>query len=698
MIDYQKELNEEQLAVVLGGDGPCLVLAGAGSGKTRTITYRVAYLLEQGVNPKNILLLTFTNRAAGEMVERLNKLAGRSEKLPFAGTFHSIGHKILRHHAHELGYKNNFSILDSDDSESLMKLCAKNFSTGGKEKKFPTASVLQAIISFARNAQTTVADVLDARYPQYSQWEDEITGIAAEFIVRKKESNAMDFDDLLENWLRLLNIPEIQKKYAEQFKYILVDEYQDTNKIQAAIVKQMAQVHKNIVAVGDDAQSIYSFRAADIENILNFEKDFPGTKIFRLETNYRSSQEILSVANDVIAQNPKQFKKSLKTKLQTGIKPDVYPLPTQADEAGFIVEKILELLDAGHPAKEIAVLFRAAHHSQQLELELMRASIDYDYRGGLRFFERSHVKDALAYLRVLNNLADTAAWMRVLLFEDGVGPAAAGKIIDFIQTVDSIEKIAGAKDILNDKARGGFNHFLITWNALLDIGKSEPSKLIEAIIESPYKEYLESERVDSSERINDLKQLAVFARKYEKLEEFLAEAALQEAFTIQHKKDAAAKAHEGKIVLSTIHQSKGLEWSNVFIINLLTGQFPHERAYRENGGVEEERRLFYVAITRAKHNLFLTYPLSKGGQNNNNNSWGGAQNWGEMVCSPSEFLGEISADKLNDHSFLSSANSTKFNEPNKKSEVEYIPDEDAVVNTDNYQFKPGSFLKDIDDL
>ena len=689
MIDYQKELNEEQLDVVLHGDGPCLVLAGAGSGKTRTITYRVAYLLEKGVSPENILLVTFTNKAAAEMSERVQKLTGRTEKLPWAGTFHSIGHRLLRKHALELGYQSNFSILDSDDSESLIKLAAKNYSSsGGKDKKdkFSSSGVLQSIISFTRNAQTTIADVLDARYSQFAVWQDNIENVASEYAQRKKDANAMDFDDLLENWLRLLNIPEIQKKYSEQFKYILVDEYQDTNKIQALIIEKLAQAHKNILAVGDDAQSIYSFRAADIENILNFSEKFPNAKIFKLLTNYRSSEEILAVANDVIANNPKQYKKSLKAMMESGILPQLRPHSTAGDEACFIVDKITELVDSGLKPSDIAVLFRAAHHSQQLELELMRAGIDYDYRGGLRFFERSHVKDALAYLRILNNLADTTAWMRVLLFEGGLGPAAAGKIIDHAQNAQNIEDIPKALDLLNEKARRGFNNFLNIWNRLVECGKSNPSLLIEAIINSPYKEHLETERVDSEQRINDLRQLAVFARKYNELEEFLAEAALQEAFTIQHKKDAEKKANADKIVLSTIHQSKGLEWGAVFVINLLTGSFPHERAYREQNGIEEERRLFYVAITRAKKYLFLTYPLSKG---TSNNSWGGSNDWGEMISTPSEFLGEISADKLDDHSFLSKDTLIHLND-DKDKEPEYVDEE--------YEFKPGSFLKDIEDL
>lgn len=702
MTDFARELNAEQLQVVEHGDGPCLVLAGAGSGKTRTITYRVAYLLERGVKPENILLVTFTNKAADEMIARVQTLTGRSERLPWAGTFHSIGHKLLRAHADVLGYQKNFTILDADDSEAMMKLAAKDYAGGSsKGKKFPSAGVLQAIVSYARNAQTTVAEVLDARYSQFSVWEDAIIEIAAEYEKKKKEANAMDFDDLLVNADRLLNDQKILKKYAAQFEYVLVDEYQDTNKIQADIVKKLASVHKNILVVGDDAQSIYSFRGADIENILGFERAFSNAHIFRLETNYRSSQEILQVANAVIANNPKQYKKNLKTILKTGVKPELHPQSGQTEEASFIADKVSSLIRGGVPHKEIAVLFRAAHHSQQLELELMRYGIDYDYRGGLRFFERSHVKDVLAYLRLLANLSDTTAWLRVLLHEDGIGPSSAGKIIEKVKHFVILNS-KGVKDLslngkeilrfaqndiggcLGDKARAGWNNFLTIWDGLLDIGKGSPAELIKFVAESPYKDYLEAERVDSAERLNDIKQLAVFAQKYGDLEEFLAAAALQEAFNLERQKKKAGEAHDNKIVLSTIHQAKGLEWSAVFVINLANGGFPNERALREDNGVEEERRLFYVAVTRAKKYLYFTYPLTLNAGHGNQ--------WGEALTSggPSIFLGEIHPKFLNDKSLLGNANYLN-------SEVEYVS-EDAEFSGKPIKIKPGSFLRSVEDL
>ncbi len=500
-IDFPKELNAEQLDVVLHGDGPCLVLAGAGSGKTRTITYRVAYLFEQGVKPENILLVTFTNKAAAEMVDRMRALTGSTDKMPWAGTFHHIGHKLLRLHSELLGYQRNFSVLDTGDSESLLKLAAKDFviSGGAKGKKFPSSGVIQSIISFSRNTEQTISDILETRYPNFAQWEEQLIMIAKEYEKKKMEANAMDFDDLLINILRLLNKPEILEKYSNQFQYVLVDEYQDTNQVQASIVKTFAKKHRNLLVVGDDAQSIYSFRGAQIENILKFESDFPDAKILRLETNYRSSQEILSLANAVIANNPKQYKKSLKTIIKTGVKPELHPHADQSVEASFITEKILSLIKSGIKEPEIAVLFRASHHSQALELELMRAGIDYDYRGGLRFFERSHVKDVLAYLRLYNNLADSTAWMRVLIFEEGIGPGAAGKIVDYVKRIESEEDIYRTEGLLNDRAKTGWKSFLRIWDKMKALGKNHPAELVNVVASSHYKNYLEVKAGNSAQ-------------------------------------------------------------------------------------------------------------------------------------------------------------------------------------------------------
>ncbi len=674
MQDFTHELNQEQLAVVLQGDGPCLVLAGAGSGKTRVITYRVAYLLANGTRPEEILLVTFTNKAAGEMLSRVQKITGHTEHLPWAGTFHHVANKILRQYAPLVGYKNNFTILDTDDSEALLKLCIKEYKDEKMGKRFPSAKVLKDIFSYARNAETTVDDVIDRRHPDWYIYAEKIKDIWSAYERRKKEANAMDFDDLLFNLLLLLNQEKVIAKFADQFRYVLVDEYQDTNRLQASIISKLAIKHKNLLVVGDDAQSIYSFRAADVQNILGFSKVYPDARVFKLETNYRSHQEILNLANDVIANNFKQLKKNLRTAFEqkTSLeKPALHPQIDEADEAEFVVREIKKLKDKGVRPEEIAVLFRAAGHAQRLEMELVKANIPYDFRGGLRFFERAHVKDVLSYLRLLTNLSDTAAWMRVLLHEEGIGPTGATKIASEVKRLVDAREILGLDLVgVSEKAKVGWNNFVNIFRTLINTG-AKPSELISALIDSPYRDYLETEFIDADERIEDLEEMAGFASQYGTVEDFLAEATLQESFILQKDRTSSPK---DKVILSTIHQAKGLEWEAVFVINLTNGAFPNERALKEDGGLEEERRLFYVAVTRAKKHLFLTYPMEQKG-------WGG-------LGGPSLFLDEIDRDLIDDHSLLGGSNYTVLNDD----DVTYEPEDRPL------RIKPGSFLRDVDDL
>ncbi len=673
MINFEQELNQEQLDVVQNGDGPCLVLAGAGSGKTRTITYRVAYLLEKKVSPEEILLVTFTNRAAHEMIERVQALTGTEFPLPWSGTFHHIANKILRQYAAHLKYKNNFTVLDADDSQALIKLCIKEFKT---TDKFPSAKIVSAIISFSRNSQKSIEETIEDRFTGWWHLARTIGDVASRYEQKKKEANVMDFDDLLINLALLLNIPAIQEKFSNQFKYILVDEYQDTNKLQANIIDKLAKIHRNILVVGDDAQSIYSFRAADISNILNFEEKYSEAKIFRLETNYRSHQEILSLANGVIENNRHQYPKKLKAIKTNGIKPNLYPKNDQSDEASFVVKKINELIDQGTAPHHIAVLFRAAHHSQMLEMELTKAGILYDYRGGLRFFDRAHIKDVLSYLRILNNLSDTAAWLRVLMHEEGIGPAAANKIIESVQKLENVEDLKLLGETLGGKAKIGFNNFLKIFGALLEayIPENNPGDLISAITNSRYSEFLNAEFLDSEDRKKDLEQMATFASKHKNLTSFLTEASLQESFAKPTTLNQKQSEQQKRLVLSTIHQAKGLEWEAVFIINVANDAFPNSRAATEQNGLEEERRLFYVAITRAKRHLTLTYPMSTEGWNS--------------TSGPSLFLAEISQDLIDDHSLLS-YKKTVFDD-----EIQYIPEDDDRP----LKIKPGSFLRDLDNL
>lgn len=688
MIDYKSELNEEQLRVVLHGDGDCLVLAGAGSGKTRTIIFRVAYLLEKGVNPENILLVTFTNKASREMVTRVEHLMHGKVRLPWAGTFHHIGYRILAQYAGLLGYKQNFTILDSEDSKDILKLCIKEDGLEKSEKKFPSVAVIHSIISFARNAEMSLENVLEEKYSQWSEYLETFQRIAFEYDKKKKAANAMDFDDLLLNLRNLLqNSEPIRKKFATQFQYVLVDEYQDTNKIQASIIDLFASVHKNLLVVGDDAQSIYSFRAANISNILDFEKKYVGSQIFRLETNYRSSPEILDLANDVIKNNIHQYEKELKSVRKSESRPELHAFADQREEAENIAKKILDFLKEGIPLSEIAVLFRASHHSQALEVELTKRNIAYDYRGGTRFFERAHIKDVLAFLRAYSNKDDTVAFIRILTMQTGIGPAAAEKIIAEIKNSDAEHyNFSQISVSLGARAKNGFEEFLSIWKSLEGSDKS-PAGLIRAVLDSGYKSYLEGEYPDYRERFNDIEQLALFAEKETDLSKFLAEAGLQENYTRPKEKNAVIENDE-KMVLSTIHQAKGLEWKVVFIIGVSAGQFPSDRSLNEEKGLEEERRLFYVAITRAKNYLHISYPLLSN------------MNFG-MLGAPSMFLEEIDRDLVEGNI---GSGKTYFNDLNDISEgITYVADDSSDPDYDEpfpskKKTRPLSFLKSIDEL
>ncbi len=686
MIDFKNDLNKEQLEVVLAGDGPCLVLAGAGSGKTRAITYRVAYLLENGIDPKNILLVTFTNKAAKEMTDRVRALTDNKTDLPWAGTFHHIAYRILRRYASELGYKNNFGILDSGDSGDLFKVCLKQEGIDRKERRFPSAKVVQSIISYARNSECSLAEVLDLKYQDWSNKAEIIGRIAQDYERRKHEANVMDFDDLLTNALWLfLKSPKVREQYSQQFEYVLVDEYQDTNKIQASILKLLASCHKNILVVGDDAQSIYSFRAADIANILGFEDMYPDAKIFKMETNYRSTPDILEVANVVIDNNINQYKKSLKSLLNNFTKPEVHAFASSQEEAEFIVERILELCDEGVPLNKIAVLFRAAFHSQNLEVELTKNGVPYEYRGGVRFFERAHIKDALAYLRVYNNAEDIVAWNRVLGMQIGIGPAGVEMITNRIKNSSDNFDIQSVGLDLPARAQVGWNDFLQIWQAMRAEPSKTPSVLLRVIIKSKYNDYLENEYPDYRERLQDLGQLALFAERQDDLDKFLAEATLQEGFHEPQgvmagsaMKNKSANYDGEKVILSTIHQAKGLEWECVFVINLSAGQFPSIRSTKENE-LEEERRLFYVAITRAQKYLYFTYSLAGG--------------FGSYMQGPSMFLEEIGRALLDEHNLQGG---TVFDKSvNRNSDILYISEDEEFPTKPS---KITNFLKDIDEL
>ncbi|MFH1879089.1 MAG: ATP-dependent helicase [Candidatus Omnitrophota bacterium] len=613
-IDFKGDLNEQQYEVVTSAEGPCLVLAGAGSGKTRTLIYRLAYLLERGVPPKDILLMTFTNKASREMRDRTEMLLKYTPKGLWSGTFHHIGNRSLRLYAEYLGYKKDFGILDEHDSRDLIKACMKVAGARAKEERFPKPSVIHSIISLSVNTRNSVANILAERYPYFEKFSGEIEQVRILYEKKKKASSNMDYDDLLFNWKLLLeSVPPARKRFTEQFRYIMVDEYQDTNFLQAEIVDMLGETHGNILAVGDDAQSIYSFRGARVENILNFPKKFANARVFKLETNYRSTPEILNLANDSLSNNKNQFYKKLQAvnpSLETPVLVEVKDLYSQAK---FVAQRVLEMREEDVPLKDMAVLFRAHYQSAELEMELVKRGIPYVVRGGIRFFEQAHIKDVLAYMRIVINPVDEIAWMRTLTLCPGIGPGYAEKIYASFR--------AGGMDlrgfiksdvsrVVPKKAQKGYERFRKIMDALTLAGQeSGPGGMIRMVLEEGYESYALANYENGKDRIEDIHELINFSHDYPEVNEFLNDITLRENF--RGETVAGANEDDEHLILSTIHQAKGLEWGAIMVIGLCEGQFPHPKALAENGEMEEERRLFYVAVTRARKYLYLIHPITR---------------------------------------------------------------------------------------
>ncbi len=613
-LNYREELNDEQYEVVVSGDGPCLVLAGAGSGKTRTLTYRVAYLLDKGIKPSRILLVTFTNKAAREMLSRIETICKNKITGLWGGTFHGVANRLLRMYGKHIGIENNFKILDEEDSKDLVKSACQQVGMPA-DKYFPKSDLIRKMISLSANLSESMGEIFSKRFGQLNrEYLPIIEEIARIYTQKKKSASALDYDDLLSEWLRLLaEAPKVKAKLAAQFQYILVDEYQDTNRLQGEIITHLAEQHQNILVVGDDAQSIYSFRGADVNNIFDFPKVFKDCQTFRLETNYRSTPEILALANESINNNEHKFVKKLKTNKESASKPVLVSAADSAEQAEFVAQKILDLRrDEGLESEQMVVLFRAHYQSLELELELNKRGIPYVMRGGLRFFEQAHIKDVMAYLKILTNFQDELSWQRLLRLQDGVGSAGAQKIWERVQAQPALSAV-WAEDLsagLSQRSLSGWNRVKELLQKLSAIGPEDVASQINYIIEGDYNQYLKIEFENAADRLEDLKQLAVFAEKYDSREDLLADVALSESF--KGERGQTAESSGEAITLSTIHQAKGLEWRIVFVIGLVDGQFPNAKALEDNGNLEEERRLFYVAVTRAEDQLFLTYPIFNG--------------------------------------------------------------------------------------
>jgi len=643
-IDYASELNEQQLAAVTASPGPLLVIAGAGSGKTRTLTYRVAYLLENGIDPRNILLLTFTNKAARQMVERVANLLPVDSSGLWGGTFHSIGNRMLRRHGSALGYSSGFSIMDREDQKDLINTVVSAAGINPKEMRFPKGDVLAEIFSFVINTETPIDGLLAEKFPYFLPLLDQIKDVHARYEKKKKSTNSMDFDDLLEKTLRMLKEhEEIAAFYRRQFQFILVDEYQDTNKIQADFIDTLASEHRNVMVVGDDAQSIYSWRGANFKNILAFPQRYPDAQVFKIEMNYRSVPDILRVANAAIAANVQQFRKQLSaTRPTNSVKPAVVGLNDGSEQAQFIAQRILELRDEGVEMNEIAVLYRAHYHAIELQLELSRRGIPYVITSGVRFFEQAHVKDVTAFIRFIANPRDEVAFKRMVKLLPGIGGKSAdslwraweSKLDEHGEVTSWSERLLAMA--VGAKSKKSWEQLAHTLDEIAPGGQpNPPSEMITSIVEAVYDDYAKANFTNYELRREDLNQLAAFARQFKDVHEFLSQLALISNIDAE---PALDQASDNEVVnLSSVHQAKGLEYHTVFVIWLTDGMFPSTRSLETRDTIEEERRLFYVAITRAKDELYLTYPhmrLNAG--------------YGDMFQRPSRFLKEIPTQLVED--------------------------------------------------
>ena len=611
-IDYEKELNRQQWEAVTCPPGPALVIAGAGSGKTRTLTYRVAYLIEHGIAPRQILLLTFTNKAAQEMMERVALLLGRELPSLWGGTFHSIGNRILRRHAPAIGYPQGFTIMDREDAKSLLKSCIEEEKID-KSAQFPKAEVVGNIFSQAVNRMIPLASMIQCQFSYFEHLTAQLESIRRRYGTRKIEGGLMDFDDLLALWLELFDKDDdVRRRYQRQFRYLLVDEYQDTNKLQGLLIDRLAEEHGNVMAVGDEDQSIYSWRGADFRNILEFSKRYSDAKMFKIETNYRSAPEILRLANAAIAANGNQFQKKLQAVRDSGQKPVLATCEDANEQASFVANRVLELREAGEKLSDMAVLYRSHRHAMELQLELTKREIPFVITSGIRFFEQAHVKDATAYLKWVANPRDEVAFHRLAKMLPGIGEKMASKLWSrfLSQSPKSsiAERLVNCAQAVPKKAKADWAQWSATMSQLeAEPMRRDPGKMIELILDAGYEEHLQNHFENYRSRLEDLQQLAQYAQMFEILEDFLSQLALE---TNLETEDRAAQANEDdRLRLTTIHQAKGLEFNVVFIIMLCQGLFPFSRSLRdEETGEEEERRLFYVATTRAKNELYLSFP------------------------------------------------------------------------------------------
>jgi DNA helicase-2/ATP-dependent DNA helicase PcrA len=606
-IDYETALNPAQLEAVVSGEGAVLVVAGAGSGKTRTLVFRVARLVEQGIDPQAILLLTFTRKSAAEMLRRAaGLLDGRCEQVS-GGTFHSFANIVLRRYGSGLGLQSGFTILDRGDAEDVIGLLRARMGLDKKEKRFPRKQTIGEMFSMAVNKSRPLRDLIEDTYSHLAEHADDLVALASDYGAYKAARQVVDYDDLLIKLHELLREhPGVRGQLSRRHRFIMVDEYQDTNALQASIVRLLAAEHDNVMAVGDDAQSIYAFRGADFRNIMDFPKLFPATRVIRLEQNYRSTQPILDVANAVVTQSRERYTKTLFTTQPEGALPLLIAAENENYQSRFVCQRILELREEGVPLPEIAVLFRSSFHSFDLELELARADLPFVKRGGFKFIETAHVKDALAHLRVIENPRDAVSWHRTLLLLEGIGPRTADEIATRLLTAADVpaalEAMTGKPYSTDLRALAGLLRRIGGGARRPDEQLGEVLRYYEPLLKRVHPD-------DYPKRLRDLEHFVSIAARYRSLQNLLTDMALEPP-TDSVNDVLAVDEDEGLLCLSTIHSAKGLEWHTVFVIWTVEGKFPSAYSMHDEAELEEERRLMYVAVTRAKRNLYLCYPVN----------------------------------------------------------------------------------------
>ncbi len=605
-IAYSEELNVAQYEAVMHDKGPALVIAGAGTGKTRTLVYRLARLIEDKNPPETILLLTFTRKASAEMLRRASSiLDGRCEDVS-GGTFHSFALQTLRKYAEAINFRNNFSVLDTGDAEDVINILRANLKFDKTKRRFPTKSTILKIISMATNTRERIDAVIEKDYPGYEDIAEEINLISLQYRDYKAKHQLMDYDDLLVHLLNLMKSrPDVRKKLNDRYRYIMVDEYQDTNRLQHEIVLQLAGTQQNIMAVGDDAQSIYAFRGADYQNILFFPKSFDNCEVFKIEQNYRSTTPILNLSNEIIRSAAFKYEKELYSDKIEGELPMLVAANDEREQSDFIAQQVLEYREQGIELDDIAVLFRSSFHSFDLEISLNKANIPYQKFGGIKFAETAHIKDLLAFFKVMYNPNDAVSWTRILMLHTGVGPATASKIVDLITSNEiSLENYTSLNEIKGKQSiRDLFKILSQQYQSNSALG-DKATRFAEY-----YKPILIDKHDDWRKRWKDLEMFISIAGTYKSLASFLNDMAIDPPTDKVDDIDPTDKEEE-ILTLSTIHSAKGLEWKVVFVIWVLEGRFPSARSLDSIDSVEEERRLFYVACTRAKDILCLSYPMN----------------------------------------------------------------------------------------